>query len=847
MKKFLIGVILIIPIIVVFALNTAGSLIALSVKVNPTQLVLKTVDNEEIAHNARFEIDTLGEEMILVVEVYPSIAADKSVVWESDPSLGGKVRLERIGESNRYRVIPEKTGVARLTVRAAANINLYQSITFFIASEIIERIELYDGNGTVIGGEYALNSASRIFYDIQPIDALAGNAVRWESTDPDVFTVTQNGTLYPVSRGIATLKLTATDRTGKNHLKRIQIDTSAAVVRTDAVYAVEEVDETWLRQNVLLTQDIELEKINENNWNVIDQYGNRYPLRVDRCAPGEWGFTDTLDVIYTQNGPYFLEVDYLETVATEEYPPLDYSLRITNLTGAARLVENEIIPVKAGTVEVTAAVGEVEKTRTVIIRERPVYFDLDLGKEDAALGIRMTRLWGRYWLDQNNALTDTFRLGSPDLDASQFDLYWETDRPECVDLSVDPLTQEAILRFKEEAAGQDITIKATVQVNKYLTGVSQQFTFRIDDDPQAVNVYDFNQLQTAAGMHRSVVLQNDIASDATTVLYNDLYGNGFTISTAHRSGLNRFDCILSLKKWQVTDFSALPEAVEISDVVLEGGASYETAQGTGIGFDDLEVELTVSNVIARYFIRCIEAQRLPKLVVEGSILGYSVTSGIFVTHNSDADQHEVILRNNVLTMTREGPAVLFATSYVNEQNNNKNILPKVKIEGFLDIYNWKAPEETRTAFAGLLMEYAGDLAGSGIDPQQLVEVLGKVLEGFLQNERFNSLYYDYNGTKYMSLGVMALGLMNINDPSNITIEAPDLKLLKMPLKDVGGLVGSLIDMINEIAQIEAGMSINNPCYFVCPDFSSGPPPIEPGDAVPQDEALYEKLRQGIVG
>ncbi|HIU99601.1 MAG TPA: hypothetical protein IAB14_00625, partial [Candidatus Stercoripulliclostridium merdipullorum] len=119
--------------------------------------------------------------------------------------------------------------------------------------------------------------------------------------------------------------------------------------------------------------------------------------------------------------------------------------------------------------------------------------------------------------------------------------------------------------------------------------------------------------------------------------------------------------------------------------------------------------------------------------------------------------------------------------------------------------------------------------------------------GFLQNERFNSLYYDYNGTKYMSLGVMALGLMNINDPSNITIEAPDLKLLKMPLKDVGGLVGSLIDMINEIAQIEAGMSINNPCYFVCPDFSSGPPPIEPGDAVPQDEALYEKLRQGIVG
>ena len=232
MKKFLIGVILIIPIIVVFALNTAGSLIALSVKVNPTQLVLKTVDNEEIAHNARFEIDTLGEEMILVVEVYPSIAADKSVVWESDPSLGGKVRLERIGETNRYRVIPEKTGVARLTVRAAANINLYQSITFFIASEIIERIELYDGNGTVIGGEYALNSASRIFYDIQPIDALAGNAVRWESTDPDVFTVTQNGTLYPVSRGIATLKLTATDRTGKNHLKRIQIDTSAAVVRS---------------------------------------------------------------------------------------------------------------------------------------------------------------------------------------------------------------------------------------------------------------------------------------------------------------------------------------------------------------------------------------------------------------------------------------------------------------------------------------------------------------------------------------------------------------------------------------------------------------------------------------
>ena len=38
-----------------------------------------------------------------------------------------------------------------------------------------------------------------------------------------------------------------------------------------------------------------------------------------------------------------------------------------------------------------------------------------------------------------------------------------------------------------------------------------------------------------------------------------------------------------------------------------------------------------------------------------------------------------------------------------------------------------------------------------------------------------------------------------------------------------------------------GLSIDNDCFLICSDFSSGAPAIEPGDQIPNDRTLYDRL------
>jgi uncharacterized membrane protein len=58
MKKFLIGVIFLIPIVVVIALSATGAIIGMTTPVNPQGIVVKNSDNEEIERGEVIKIDS---------------------------------------------------------------------------------------------------------------------------------------------------------------------------------------------------------------------------------------------------------------------------------------------------------------------------------------------------------------------------------------------------------------------------------------------------------------------------------------------------------------------------------------------------------------------------------------------------------------------------------------------------------------------------------------------------------------------------------------------------------------------------------------------------------------------
>ena len=155
MKKFLVGVIFLIPIVVVIAISATGAMITLTSPPNPTEIVIKNnenvnvddlrKDNEAKGEHYDLKLDSKNFEEFIVIDVLPSITPDKSIEVEIDENAGdGRVKLERIGETNRYYVIPESVGICRVEIRAKANYSIVKTLTIYVTSDSIETIEIYD-------------------------------------------------------------------------------------------------------------------------------------------------------------------------------------------------------------------------------------------------------------------------------------------------------------------------------------------------------------------------------------------------------------------------------------------------------------------------------------------------------------------------------------------------------------------------------------------------------------------------------------------------------------------------------------------------------------------------------
>ena len=103
---------------------------------------------------------------------------------------------------------------------------------------------------------------------------------------------------------------------------------------------------------------------------------------------------------------------------------------------------------------------------------------------------------------------------------------------------------------------------------------------------------------------------------------------------------------------------------------------------------------------------------------------------------------------------------------------------------------------------------------------------------------FDGLIYNYGGAEYVSIVGFGLGLMCSYDLTGVTV-APEtgMRIADLAIADS--------DTIRAIANIASmlvdGLTINHDCFLICADFTSGPPLIEPGDQIPNDQTLYDRL------
>ena len=572
MKKFLIAVICIIPVVVVLALSVTGTLILSATSPNPSDMEIKNSENVELEDGALVEIDVNDADDFLIIDVLPSFVQDKEIAYEdsSEEGMTGKVELvKRDGSQNRYTIVPVEAGITKLTVRAASARDVYRTLTFNVTTKEISRFEIYRGTGeetdkpiaystkseATYSGEVKLHAAERFYSAAEPHSAYSAleNDIIWQSSDPELASVDSTGLVTPLKQTDEPVQITATtyDGSGKQFSVSFTVDLSEALASDSVTYLSDSalfgasagIIKTWLAENVLLVSEAEIEENDDSRpadgFRSFDvSYdGISVTVRVE-YAENDWGFGNVEELIYSGNGYQpFTVTDYStgESIrsgftASSDAPDV---LKVD--------AENmHLIPLKAGTATVSLTMNGETVQKTFTVRERPVAFDLTLQKTDGERGIARDRYWGNYWLDTEGNLTKTLYFGIKN-DANTFEVRWYVSTGENGETLAELTpaydgTQSVYVTFTDAAAGQNVTLTAKLYMQgRVVDSMQRSFTFRMLEKLNSVNVYtaaDFGKVYDSYPTY-DYAMQADIRADRMfSSMMGSVYGNGFLYDAA---------------------------------------------------------------------------------------------------------------------------------------------------------------------------------------------------------------------------------------------------------------------------------------------------------------------------
>ena len=821
MKKLMLGVLILIPIIVVLTIGLVANFVSVmayiaveSVTVENDNIELERTLSESDWYSAAELYELMG------VKVLPERATNKDVeitlsgITPLDPEItdvGGDGIDDVTGEYYVRLFGADKETVVSLIGTAAAD-NGYLAVTEYCTFDLTVTAEgsvsarcsvRVTGDLTAIrlDGASSVRIGERISLGAiyTPIDAEVRD-IEWSSSAPGVATVDRNGIVLGVSEGSAVITASAVTADG-----RVEGSVTVEVVRGATLFGSEV--HTHLREIAL--SDLGFGSAAEVNRATLENcslVGNTLVIDADAeeamfvTAAGEpvsfvvVGENDLVihgakdgDVLDLGGVSVWLTVDWLSDLRTGPAPEIT-EWRTSDASVAAVDAGGNVTAKSGGQVTVTALTGGGDvSVDLVVARKIAVVQTQETEKTmQAGLACETVVATGRYG-EGGSIVGNSFAVGirypvpaeGEDEQAFYRDFVFELTAE---GMDADELAKYARFEgntviFDYDKAHADgafeertkVTVTVSARYPKYddeslSRYATTSFFFYVVD---GIETSSYDEMKTALTSGIAVALAASVPvtrGNEGIDVYADIYGNGYMVH-AEKDQMGSTSGMFVVKADGVTvsnltvRANAVPEDGKIDAATYQAGYCIRYFKFNGRMMRDERIEYCVLEN-ARVTMGFAGAEA----TVEGCIIRNTSGGGVHIQNRANTF-NDVTFRNSVFSNCLSPSNFEYKTDYNGDDTDaTPNVAEgditrsRLTIEGFLDVYGWYDINEGSFVPDATLKDALSSVGGGTVDDAQVDAVQALLRTAALESTYLEQFRRSYEGGVYVHVAFMSTGL-----------------------------------------------------------------------------------------
>ena len=804
MKKIIIAVLLLIPIVVLLTISASGLLIASAFVDIPAEYILikhggVEIKNEEII----LEEQSTDRKYTIFCEVFPGIATDE-ILWESmNPEIAKVTPSQNKKDAADVEFLDY--GSVDITCTSKKNTSITARVTFYVTG----RLPGYMLIGDYSGNHFDSLSMQRyevmnLLAQVKPAVSVREAKVQWSSSNAAVAKVDNNGVVTALTEGETVIgaTVTASDVTvskeitvrviGTDLLRKKTVYTSANSVNVDdyltetdaTVEGGKDVDLTGL--NTYETKVVTVNKGDHREELTIVKVTSDKTIVIENLHSMKKGALSTYLGLGTSN------IELTAKALDGTTPAIKWvSSDLTVVT----ITNGRLYAVGSGSADVYAeAAGYLSEPVTIHVTSTVEEFRLSETEYMDRVGLLQERVFGNYTYS-NGKYTRQYTLSVYSFpEGVGIESYtFESNNEELAKVD------KGVITFAEEVAdGEIVTITATAYnqaglpvrrsynfhlVNGVNVGVGVErahFDASKGEKPSFDPYWDLAAVAADKDV-RAIVLHTDVyypsKADGGKSITNcraSIYGNGNKLDG--QFFINSVELREVLLLWDFDTFGDMPASVDVTLRNLNMQATQPTTEDSKETFEELnrtgggaislqgkypvatnKMSLTVKGCLLQYAYSHINTA-IGDLTIDGCILRNNSASAI-VLQQASFCKANLKLKNCIFSHTIAPVAI--ACGHFDEVLDSEDGVERgpiqygrFELEGEIYVYNWKKLEEVQM---NILPQNLKDPRANRLVPTFNGVISDVIKQAFMLSVKDN-LYADEEGTEWLNFSFLILGI-----------------------------------------------------------------------------------------